>query len=158
MNTKQKPATKTTSCKFFYSQVLSACLSWAWWCGWSVSLGKVGIGGTFRGGFCWGSNMEYCLSLVEGGGCFCFIFCFCRLLTVARSWVLDFQKHSHRTSSLFHGTFTGICGVVAGAHRLLRPALWTGFITQRAAAPAHSCIPQTFFPCTALDVLTWLGL
>lgn len=59
---------------------------------------------------------------------------------------------------MLHGTFTGIGGVVAGTHGLLRPALRTGLITQRAASPAHPSIPQTLFPRAALDVLTRLGL
>lgn len=118
-------------------------------------------GGHFQGRFLLGKQHGILSFACRGRRVFrfiFFIFCFCFLLTVARSRVLDFQKHSHRTSSLFHGTFTGICGVVAGAHRFVCPALWTGFITQRAAAPAHSCIPQAFFPCAALDVLTRLGL
>lgn len=72
--------------------------------------------------------------------------------------MLDFQQHPHRASSLLHGTFTGICGVVTGTHRLLRPALRAGLITQRAAAPAHTSVPKTLLPRAALDVLTRLGL
>lgn len=45
------------------------------------------------------------------------------LLTIARSRVLDFQQRPHRAGGLLHGTFTGIRGVVAGTHRLTRPAL-----------------------------------
>lgn len=72
--------------------------------------------------------------------------------------MLDFQQHPQRASCLLHGTFTGICGVVTGTHCLIRPALRTGLITQRAASPAHPSIPQTLFPRAALDVLTRLGL
>lgn len=150
------------SCKFFNPQVLSARLSCARWCGRRGSLGRWRVEGTFRGGFCWESNMEYCLLLGEGGcfeGFFFFIFCFWYiLLTVARSRVLDFQQHTHRASGLLHGTFTGIRGVVAGTHRLVRPALRTALIAQWAAAPAHPSIPQTLLPRAALDVLTRLGL
>lgn len=156
---KQKPATKTTSCKFFYSQVLSACLNLVVWL--ECEFGESWNGGHFQGEVFVGEatwNIVFCLERGKGVSFFFHILCFCRLLTVARSRVLDLQQHPHRTSSLFHGTFTGICGVVAGTHRLVCPALWTGFITQRAAAPAHPSIPQTFFPCAALDVLTWLGL
>lgn len=72
--------------------------------------------------------------------------------------MLDFQQHPHRTSSLLHGTFAGIRGVVAGAHGLVRLALRAGLVAQRAAAPAHPSVPQTLFSCAALDVLTGLGL
>lgn len=121
--------------------------------GWGALSGEV-----FVGEATW--NNVFCLEREEGVlfHIFFFIFCFCCLLTVARSRVLDFQQHPHRTSSLLHGTFAGICGVVAGTHRLIRPALRTGLITQRAAAPAHPSIPQTLFPRAALDVLTRLGL
>lgn len=106
-------------------------------------------------------NIVSCLDGVGGGGVLFLLFhisLFVFLLTVARSCVLDFQQHPHRTSSLLHGTFAGICGVVAGAHRLVRPALRTGLVAERAATPAHPSVPQTLLPCTALDVLTWLGL
>lgn len=104
--------------------------------------------------------MEYCLLLREGGGSFLSLLRFyvCCLLTVARSRVLDLQQNSHRASGLFHGTFAGICGVVAGTHRLIRPALRAGLVAQRAAAPAHPSVPQALFPSAALDVLTRLGL
>lgn len=117
--------------------------------GWGALSGEV-----FVGKATW--NIVF-FFLGEGEGCFVsffFIFCFCYLLTVARSRVLDFQQHSHRTSSLLHGTFTGICGVVAGTHRLVCPALRTGLLTQRATASAHPSIPQTLLPRAALDVLT----
>lgn len=129
------------------------------WLGWKF--GESWGGGHFQrrvfvGEATW--NIVFCL---EGkGGLFVSLFFsyFHYLLTVARSRMLDFQQHPHRTSSLLHGTFTGICGVVTGTHRLIRPALWTGLITQWAAASAHPSIPQTLFPCAALDVLTRLGL
>lgn len=127
--------------------------------------GKLGRGALSGGGFCWGEatwNIVFCLEGKEGvlfhSFCFLSYFAFCHLLTVARSRVLDLQQHPHRTSSLLHGTFTGICGVVAGTHRLIRPALRTGLVAQRAATPAHPSIPQTLFPSAALDVLTRLGL
>lgn len=104
--------------------------------------------------------MEYSLLLREGGGRFLSLLRFyvCCLLTVARSRVLDLQQNPHRASGLFHGTFAGIRGVVAGTHRLIRPALRAGLVTQRAAAPAHPSVPQALFPSAALDVLTRLGL
>lgn len=129
------------------------------WLGWEF--GESWDGGHFQGRFLLGKQHGILSFARRGRRVFCFIlfiFCFCCLLTVARSRVLDFQQHPHRTSSLLHGTFTGICGVVAGTHRLIRPALRTGLITQRAAAPAHPSIPQTLFPHAALDVLTRLGL
>lgn len=127
--------------------------------GWGGILGgKVGWGGHCQGRFFVGEatwNIVFCLEREEG----VFIsFTFCYLLTVARSRVLDLQQHPHRASSLLHGTFTGICGVVAGTHRLVRPALRTGLVTQRAASPAHPSVPQTLLPRAALDVLTRLGL
>lgn len=107
--------------------------------------------------------MEYCLLLGGGEGCLDSIFAFAFvsfffLLTVARSGVLDFQQHPHRTSSLLHGTFTWIRGVVTRTHSLVCPALWTGLITERAASPTHPSVPQTLLPGAALDVLTRLGL
>lgn len=72
--------------------------------------------------------------------------------------MLDLQQNSHGASGLFHGTFVGICGVIAGAHRLICPALRAGFVAQRAAAPAHPSVPQALFPSAALDVLARLGL
>lgn len=132
------------------------------WLGWELgeSRGWRGSlsGGAFVGWATW--NIVFCLE--REGGMFLFIlffiFCFCCLLTVARSRVLDFQQHPQRTSSLLHGTFAGICGVVTGTHRLVCPTLRTGLITQRAAASAHPSIPQALLPCAALDVLTWLSL
>lgn len=132
------------------------------WLGWEFGESWGGEGGHFQGRFffvgkaTW--NIVFCLEREEGVLFHFFHFCFCYLLTVARSRVLDFQQHPHRTSSLLHGTFTGICGVVTGTHRLIRPTLRTGLITQRAAAPAHPGIPQTLFPSAALNVLTRLGL
>lgn len=122
--------------------------------GWGVGgWGGALSGEVFVGEATW--NIVFCLEREEG----VFIsFTFCYLLTVARSRVLDLQQHPHRASSLLHGTFTGICGVVAGTHRLVRPALRTGLITQRAASPAHPGVPQTLLPRAALDVLTRLGL
>lgn len=135
-------------------------LGCAWWCGGSVSLGRAGWGALSGGSFCWGSNIKYCLLLGQGGGRFLLFLRFyvCRLLTVARSRVLDLQQSSQGASGLFHGAFAGICGVIAGAHRLIRPALRAGFLAQRAAAPAHPSVPQALFPSAALDVLTRLGL
>lgn len=131
------------------------------WLGWEFGGSWDGLGAlsgeVFVGEATW--NNVFCLEREEGVLFhFFLIFCFCCLLTVARSRVLDFQQHPHRTSSLLHGTLAGICGVVAGAHCLIRPALRTGLITQRAAAPAHPSIPQTLLPRAALDVLTRLGL
>lgn len=121
---------------------------------------------TFRGGF--SCNMGYCLLFgynlrkVGGGGSFQLYFlsflCFPLLLTIARSRVLDFQQHPHRAGGLLHGTFAGICGVVAGTHRLVRPALGTGIHADRAAAPARPIVPQTLLSCAARDGLTRLGL
>lgn len=118
-------------------------------------MGRVGLGALSGGSFCWGSNIKYCLLLRQGGGrSLSFLrFYVCCLLTVARSRVLDLQQNSHRASGLFHGTFAGICGVIAGTHRLICPALQAGFVTQRAAAPAHPSVPQALFPSAALDVL-----
>ena len=156
-----------------FQSPFSACLSCAWWCGWGGRLGKVrmwdGVGGHFQGkqhgilSFAWRGRRVFhflilFVFLLGFFCCFFLFFCFCCLLTVARSRVLDLQQHPHWTSSLLHGTFTGICGVVAGTHRLVCPALWTGLIAQRAATPAHPSIPQTLFPRAALDVLTRLGL
>lgn len=145
-------------------------------------MGEVGNGGRgggagwggFQGRFLSGKQHELLSSawrLGAGGGgdgvsflCFHFLSlslsysAIRRLLTVTRSRVLDLQQHPHRTSSLFHGTFTGVRGVVAGAHRLVRPALGTGLLAQRAAAAAHPSVPQTLFPRAALDVLARLGL
>lgn len=124
--------------------------------------GESWVGGTHKGGGGGrrGSNMEYCLLLGEGEGRFLSLLRFyvCCLLTVARSRVLDLQQNSHRASGLFHGALAGIGGVVAGAHRLICPALWAGFVAQRAAAPAHPSVPQALFPSAALDVLARLGL
>lgn len=109
--------------------------------------------------------LSFCLERKEGGVLFfscvhflSYFFCFCYLLTVARSRVLDLQQHPHRASGLLHGTLAGIRGVVAGTHRLVRPALRTGLVAQRAASPAHPSVPQTLLARAALDVLTRLGL
>lgn len=87
-----------------------------------------------------------------------FLLFFFLLLTIARSRVLDFQQHPHRAGGLLHGTFAGVCGVVAGTHRLIGPALWTGIHADRAAAPARPVVPQTLLSCAACDGLTRLGL
>lgn len=148
------------SCKFFHSQVLSASYSWSDVAG-EGNMGRVGMKGHFQERVFvlekQTGNIVSCLDGVGGGGVLFLLFhisLFVFLLTVARSCVLDFQQHPHRTSSLLHGTFAGICGVVAGAHRLVRPALRTGLVAERAATPAHPSVPQTLLPCTALDVLT----
>lgn len=56
---------------------------------WGGSFGKAGVGGTFGGRFMLGKQHGILsLVLIGMGGCFvsfCFIFCFCCLLTVARS-------------------------------------------------------------------------
>lgn len=136
-------------------------LEWySWWGKFEKSWDK---GTLSRRGFVFWKYREYCLLLGRMGedfnfSCFIFYFPLLFLLTVAESCVFDFQQHPHRTSSLLHGTFTGICGVVAGAHHLIRPTLWAGLIAVWAATPAHPSIPQTLLSCTALDVLTRLGL
>lgn len=71
--------------------------------------------------------------------------------------MLNLQERSQRAGSLLHNTLWGVGGVVAGAHRLVRPALRTR-LTDGAAASAHPGIPQTLLPCAALDVLARLGL
>lgn len=48
------------------------------WLGWEF--GESWGGGAFRGGFCLGSNKEYCLLLGEGGGCFVFCYFFFHIL------------------------------------------------------------------------------
>lgn len=153
----QKPTTKTMSCKFFHSQVLSVLLK--------LCLVMHTAAGGEELGQSRGSgdvllekatmNIVSCSDSGMLGGFFASFITF-YLLTVARSWVLDFQQHPLRTSSLLHGTFAGVCGVVAGTHRLICPTLLTGLITERAAAPAHPRIPQTLLLSAALDVLTWL--
>lgn len=75
------------------------------------------------------------------------------LLTVARSRVLDLQQHPLGAGGLFHCAFAGVGGVVASAHRLVRPALGTRAFALRAASSAHAGVPQTLLAAAALDVL-----
>lgn len=76
---------------------------------------------------------------------------------VARSRVLDLQDHSQGAGRQLHGALARIGGVVAGAHRLIGPALGAEFVAEGAAAPVHLQIPQALLADAAMDVVAGLG-
>lgn len=74
---KQKPATKTTSCNFFYSQVLSACLNLVVWL--ECEFGESWNGGHFQGEVFVGEatwNIVFCLERGKGVSFFFTYFAF----------------------------------------------------------------------------------